>query len=109
MIRTVLEMRVREGCAAEFEHAWQSAAAVASRYPGAGPQTMLRDPRAPLHYTITADWASREDLTVYQKSLDRQALSEILERLRESATKSLFEVVAHVTAAPVPREGTVQS
>jgi antibiotic biosynthesis monooxygenase (ABM) superfamily enzyme len=107
VIRTVLDMRVREGCAADFERAWQAAAAVASRYPGAGPQAMLRDPGAPLHYTITADWASPEHLTAYQRSPDREALSAVLERLRESATKSLFEVVAQVTAsAPTTEEGT---
>lgn len=99
MIRTVLKMCVRAGCAEEFEQVWRAAAAVSRHYPGAGPQTMLRDPRAPLRYTITADWATREDLTVYQKSVDREALSAALERLRESASKNLYEVVAHVTAA----------
>lgn len=96
MIRTVLDMRVREGRAADFERAWRAAAVVAGRYPGAGPQTMLRDPNAPLCYTITADWASREDLTRYQESADRQALSAVLEELRESAAKRLYEVVARV-------------
>jgi quinol monooxygenase YgiN len=104
MIRTVLEMVVRPGCAGDFERTWQAAAARASHYPGAGLQTMLRDPESPLHYTITADWDSREHLAAYQRSADRQALSAALDRLRESATKSLREVVAHVTAAS-PEEG----
>ncbi|MFC4499189.1 MULTISPECIES: antibiotic biosynthesis monooxygenase family protein [Streptomyces] len=109
MIRTVLEMVVRDGCQQDFERVWQSAATVASRYPGAGLQTMLRDPEAPLRYTITADWDTREHLAVYQQSPDRQALSAVLDHLRESATKSLHEVVAHVPApakeAPT-KEGT---
>jgi quinol monooxygenase YgiN len=106
VIRTVLEMRVREGCAARFEQAWQAAAEVSSHYAGAGPQTMLRDPGAPLCYTITAEWATREDLAVYQRSQDRQALSAVLEELRESATKTLLEVVAHVPAPAPIKEGT---
>jgi antibiotic biosynthesis monooxygenase (ABM) superfamily enzyme len=111
VIRTVLEMRVREGCEADFERVWEDAAAIASRYPGAGTQTMLRDPGSPRLYTITADWSSREDLTAYQKSPDRQALSNLLEQLRDSATKSLLEVVAHVPAPASPlttEEGTAR-
>lgn len=109
MIRTVLEMRVREGCERDFERVWEDAATIASRYPGAGTQTMLRDPGAPHVYTITADWATREDLTMYQQSPDRQALSAVLEQLRDSATKSLLEVVAHVTASPLTtKEGTAK-
>ena len=38
------------------------------------------------------------DLTRYQRSTDRQALSAELELLRESATKQLLEIVAQVTA-----------
>jgi antibiotic biosynthesis monooxygenase (ABM) superfamily enzyme len=109
VIRTVLEMVVREGCEMDFERTWQAAAAVASRYPGAGVQTMLRDPESPLHYTITADWDTREHLAAYQQSPDRQALSAVLEQLRESATKSLREVVAHVTAASPTKEGTAHA
>ncbi len=109
MIRTVLEMVVREGCEPDFERAWQAAAAVASRYPGAGPQTMLRDPEAPSHYTITADWETREHLAAYQQSPDRQALSAVLEQLRTSATRTLREVVAHVTVPSPAEEGTAHA
>jgi antibiotic biosynthesis monooxygenase (ABM) superfamily enzyme len=105
VIRTVLQMRVRPGRTAEFELAWRTAAAVAARYPGAGRQTMLRDPADPLQYTITADWATREDLTRYQRGPDREALSAVLERLRQSAVKSLLDVVCHVD--PVPAAATV--
>ncbi|MCP3760580.1 antibiotic biosynthesis monooxygenase family protein [Streptomyces sp. TBY4] len=109
MIRTVLDMQVREGCAAAFERTWRDAAAVASRYPGAVSQTMLRSPKSPLHYTITADWQTHEDLAGYQGSQDRQALSATLDQLRESATKTLLEVVAHVGAAAGTQEGTVRT
>ena len=98
MIRTVLEMAVREGCERDFERAWLAAAAVTSRYPGAGPQTMLRDPGQPRNYTITADWETREHLAAYQQSPDRKELSAVLEGLRESATRTLREIVAHVPA-----------
>lgn len=116
MIRTVLDMRVRAGCAEAFEHTWRDAAAVAAGYPGAVAQTMLRAPDDPLRYTITADWDSRESLSAYQRSADREALSTALERLRESAVKSLLDVVAHVPspAAPAPApapttKGTVRT
>jgi heme-degrading monooxygenase HmoA len=105
VIRTVLEMRVREGRTQEFERVWRTAAAVAARYPGAGRQTMLRDPGDPLVYTITADWETREDLTRYQVSRDREELSEVLERLRESAAKGLLDVVAHVPPQPPAAPG----
>lgn len=112
MIRTVLDMVVRAGCAEAFERTWRDAAAVAAGYPGAVAQTMLRDPTDPLRYTITADWDSRESLSTYQRSADREALSAALERLRESASKSLLDVVAHVsspvTPAP-PTKGTVRT
>jgi heme-degrading monooxygenase HmoA len=122
VIRTELRMRVREGRTEEFERVWLAAAAVAAGYPGAGRQTILRDPRNPLDYVITADWAEPEDLTRYQRSADREALSAVLERLRASAAKGLLEVVAHVEAAedpaaagpasaPIPspaKEGTVR-
>jgi heme-degrading monooxygenase HmoA len=107
VIRTQLRMRVREGRTEEFERVWLAAAAVAARYPGAGRQTMLRDPDDPLDYTITADWAGPADLTRYQRSADREALSAVLERLRASAVKGLLEVVAHVDAAPDPAAAPV--
>ncbi|MFE4370219.1 antibiotic biosynthesis monooxygenase family protein [Streptomyces sp. NPDC056835] len=110
MIRTVLDMKVREGCATAFERAWRDAAAVAAGYPGAIAQTMLRSPDDPLRYTITADWASRASLTAYQLSEDRKTLSATLDQLRESAAKSLLDIVAHVSSptAPVPTtKGTV--
>ncbi|MFI1864644.1 antibiotic biosynthesis monooxygenase family protein [Streptomyces jumonjinensis] len=97
MIRTVLTMKVREGCAEAFERAWRDAARVAGDYPGCLGQTMLRSPEDPLRYTITADWASSESLTAYQLSEDRKSLSATLDRLRESATKSLLDIVAHVS------------
>lgn len=111
MIRTVLDMKVREGCAEAFERTWRDAAEVAGGYPGSLGQTMLRSPEDPLRYTITADWVSVESLTAYQLSESRKALSATLDQLRESATKSLLHIVAHVArapAAPAPApKGTV--
>ncbi|WP_320783987.1 antibiotic biosynthesis monooxygenase family protein [Streptomyces sp. CRN 30] len=106
MIRTVLDMRVRPGCAEEFERTWRESAAVAARYPGSLGQTMLRAPDDPLLYTITADWSSRGDLAGYQLSADRVALSAALDRLRESAAKALLEVVAHVDPAAPAASGS---
>ncbi|MGW3730720.1 antibiotic biosynthesis monooxygenase family protein [Streptomyces sp. NPDC000851] len=103
MIRTALDMRVREGCTDAFERTWRDAAEVASRYPGSIGQTMLRGAEDPLRYTITADWETAEHLARYQRSEDRQALSAALDQLRDSATKTLFEVVAHIPS-PSPSE-----
>jgi len=95
MIRAVLSMVVREGAEAEFEREWLAAAAITRNEPGAIRQTMLRDPGTPRHYTICADWAAPLHLSAYQQGPHRRALSAALEPLRESASRSLLEVVAH--------------
>ncbi|MFJ9084534.1 MULTISPECIES: antibiotic biosynthesis monooxygenase family protein [unclassified Streptomyces] len=101
-------MKVRDGCAEAFERTWRDAAAMTSDYPGALAQTMLRSPDDPLRYTITADWDSRENLAKYQLSEDRKALSATLDQLRESATKSLLDVVAHIGSSTASTtKGTV--
>ncbi|CAN3983659.1 antibiotic biosynthesis monooxygenase family protein [Kitasatospora purpeofusca] len=100
MIRTTLSMVVRPGREREFERTWLAAAEQSSRQPGALGQALLRDPREPRHYTVTADWATHEDLAAYQASDHRVALSTALEQLRESAARSVLEVVAQLPPAP---------
>lgn len=70
--------------------------------PGALGQALLRDPSEPRHYTVTADWATHEDLAAYQASDHRVALSTALEQLRESAARSVLEVVAQLPPAQPP-------
>lgn len=105
MIRAVLSMVVKDGCVADFEREWLAAAAITRDEPGAIRQTMLRDPRMPRHYTISADWAEPAHLTAYQRSPQRLALSAALEPLRESATRNVLEVVAHLES----RTGTAST
>jgi heme-degrading monooxygenase HmoA len=97
VIRTVLTMVVREGSEEVFEREWIAAAGQIRDLPGSISQTMSRDIAAPRTYTITADWETRADLAAYQDSPHRVALSAVLDTLRESATRSLFDVIAHVT------------
>ena len=54
-VRTVLRMRTREGCEAEFEAAWRRAAAEISRVPGNLRQELGRDVDDPRTFLITAD------------------------------------------------------
>ncbi|WP_406088508.1 putative quinol monooxygenase [Kitasatospora purpeofusca] len=102
VIRTTLSMIVRPGREREFERTWLAAAEQSSRRPGALGQALLRDPSEPRHYTVTADWATHEDLAAYQASDHRVALSTALEQLRESAARSVLEVVAQLPPAQPP-------
>ncbi|MDD9376589.1 antibiotic biosynthesis monooxygenase [Streptomyces sp. ZAF1911] len=96
MLRTVLEMTVREGCEEEFRAAWLETAEEAARLPGSVTQALLRDPRQPRTHLIMADWADRAALEAFQNSSERERLSARLEPFRENARKRVLEVVQHV-------------
>ncbi|MFE6165486.1 antibiotic biosynthesis monooxygenase family protein [Streptomyces sp. NPDC056486] len=98
LVRTVLEMTVREGCGDEFRAAWLETAQIAARLPGSVAQTLLRDPSCPNTHLIMADWADHRALDAFQKSATRQELSVRLEKFRESAHKRVLETVEHVSA-----------
>lgn len=66
MLRTVLEMVVREGCEDAFRAAWLETAQAASRLPGCVAQSLLRDPRNPRTHLVMADWADRAALEGFQ-------------------------------------------
>ncbi|WP_406384930.1 antibiotic biosynthesis monooxygenase family protein [Streptomyces sp. NBC_01618] len=104
MLRTVLEMTVREGCEAEFRAAWLETAQAAARLPGSVGQTLLRDPHRPRTHLIMADWADRAALEAFRTSPARERLSARLEPFRESARKRVLEAVQHVSAT-TPLEG----
>ncbi|HZF91506.1 antibiotic biosynthesis monooxygenase family protein [Streptomyces sp.] len=100
MLRTVLEMRVREGHEGEFRAAWLETARAAARLPGSVGQTLLRDPDDPLTHLIMADWADPASLEAFQRSPERAELSARLEAFRAFAHKRVLETVAHVPAPP---------
>lgn len=98
MLRTVLEMTVREGCEAEFRATWLETAQAAARLPGSVAQALLRDPHHPRTHLIMADWADQAALEAFQSGPERERLSARLEPFRESAQKRVLELVQHVSA-----------
>lgn len=98
MIRSVLTMTVREGRQEEFEAAWRAAAGRIATHPGHRGQSLARDAREPRRYVVTGDWADRAALAAFEGSDDRVALSARLDPLRESAGKSVQELLSVVPA-----------
>lgn len=97
-VRTVLSMVVREGCERRFEEEWRTAAAGIARFPGNLTQTLARDRGHERRYVIISDWAGADALESFEPSPERKALSAVLETLRESAEKSVLEVVTRIDA-----------
>jgi heme-degrading monooxygenase HmoA len=100
MVRTVLSMLVREGCEREFEQAWRRSAERIARHPGNLGQTLSYDVTQRRVFVIASDWESREALQDFERSSDRIALSARLEELRESASKSVQQIIATVKENP---------
>ncbi|SET74525.1 FAD-dependent monooxygenase [Geodermatophilus poikilotrophus] len=97
-VRTLLRMRAREGCEAEFEAAWRRAAADISRVPGNLRQELMRDEGDPRWFAIVSDWTDRASVDAFGRSEARETLTEALRDLREDATRSTFTVLATVDA-----------
>ena len=97
-VRTLLRMRAREGCEAEFEAAWYRAAAEIARVPGNLRQELMRDEGDPRWFAIVSDWTDRASVDAFGRSSARETLTEALRDLREDATRSTFTVLATVDA-----------
>ncbi|MEX5721110.1 FAD-dependent monooxygenase [Geodermatophilus maliterrae] len=97
-VRTVLRMRAREGCEAEFEAAWHRAAAEISRVPGNLRQELMRDEDDPRWFAIASDWTDRASVDAFGRSAARETLTEALRDLREDASRSTFTVLATMDA-----------
>ena len=97
-VRTILRMRAREGCEAEFEAAWHRAAAEISRVPGNVRQELMRDDGDPQWFAIASDWTDRASVDAFGRSAARETLTEALRDLREDAARSTFTVLATVPA-----------
>jgi heme-degrading monooxygenase HmoA len=105
VVRTLLRMRTREGCEAEFEQSWRRAAAEISKVPGNLRQELLRDADDPRTFLITADWADRAAVDAFGRSSARETLTEALRDLREDASRSTYEALAVVPAQQGTQEG----
>jgi heme-degrading monooxygenase HmoA len=103
-VRTVLRMRTREGCEADFEAAWRRAAAQISRVPGNLRQELLRDADDPRTFLITSDWTDRAAVDGFGRSSARETLTEALRDLREDAARSTYQVLAVVPGGERPAE-----
>jgi heme-degrading monooxygenase HmoA len=97
-VRTMLRMRTREGCEAQFEEAWRRAAGEISRVPGNLSQELLRDADDPRTFLITADWADRAAVDGFGRSSARETLTAALRDLREDASRNTYEVLHSVPA-----------
>ncbi|WNV75802.1 antibiotic biosynthesis monooxygenase family protein [Geodermatophilus sp. DSM 44513] len=104
-IRTILRMRTREGCEAEFEAAWRRAAAEISRVPGNRQQELIRDADDPRTFLITSDWTDRAAVDAFGRSSARENLTEALRDLREDAGRNTYEVLARIPGGQGPAEG----
>ncbi|NYJ05578.1 FAD-dependent oxidoreductase [Petropleomorpha daqingensis] len=96
-VRTLLRMRVREGCEDRFEDAWREAAAQIAAVPGNLKQELLRDGDDPRTFLIAADWADRAAVDAFGRSSAREMLTEALRDLREDADRSTFDLLYGVT------------
>jgi 2-polyprenyl-6-methoxyphenol hydroxylase-like FAD-dependent oxidoreductase/heme-degrading monooxygenase HmoA len=97
-VRTILRMRTREGCEAQFEEAWRQAAAEISKVAGNLRQELVRDADDPRTFLITADWIDRPAVDAFGRSSARELLTTALRDLREDASRSTYEVLYTVDA-----------
>ena len=104
-VRTLLLMRAREGCEAQFEEAWRTAAVEIAEEPGNIRQDLLRDAGDPRTFLITADWTDRAAVDAFGRSSSREVLTAALRELREDASRDTYEVLATLPGARARQEG----
>jgi heme-degrading monooxygenase HmoA len=91
-VRTLLRMRVREGCEERFEEAWRTAAVAIAGEPGNVRQELMRDADDPRTFLIAGDWADRAAADAFGRSSAREALTAAMRDLREDADRSTYEL-----------------
>lgn len=96
MVRTVLAMRAREGCAERFEAAWRDAAEEIRALDGCLRQDLVRDADDPRNYLIISDWADRARLDAFGRSDQRDRLLGVIRDLREDAQRHTYDVLHSV-------------
>jgi quinol monooxygenase YgiN len=95
-VRTVLAMRAREGCEQRFETEWLAAAEEIRALDGCLRQDLVRDADDPRSYLIISDWADRERLDDFGRSVHRDRLLRVIRELRESAQRHTYQVLHSV-------------
>lgn len=93
VVRTLLAMRTRQGCEERFEVAWRSVAEQIRALDGCLRQDLLRDADDPRSYLIISDWADRERLDAFGRSVHRDRLMRVIRELRESAQRHTYHVL----------------
>ena len=96
MVRATLQMKVKAGREADFEQAWRAIAAQVQRAPGNLRQALLRDPKDATSFVLTTDWESREAFGRFERSPEQDVLTAPLRELRESASMTVLDLVAHL-------------
>jgi heme-degrading monooxygenase HmoA len=105
MVRATVTMTVREGQQGAFEPAWRAVATEARRAPGHLRQALARDPDDPRVFVVTSDWETAEAFREFERSPQQDVLTAPLRELRESASMTVHELVAHLEGdAPCPHE-----
>jgi quinol monooxygenase YgiN len=99
-VRTVLAMRTREGCEQQFESEWLSAAEQIRTLDGCLHQDLVRDTDDPRSYLVISDWADRERLDAFGRSVHRDRLLQVIRELRESAQRHTYQVLHSVQSEP---------
>jgi quinol monooxygenase YgiN len=105
-VRTLLRMRVREGCEEQFEQAWRTAAVRIAEEPGNIRQELMRDAGDPRTFLITADWVDRAAVDAFGRSSSRETLTAALRELREDASRDTYVLLASIRGGPVLEAGT---
>lgn len=95
-VRTVLAMRTREGCEQRFEAEWLTVAEKIRTLDGCLRQDLVRDADDPRAYLIISDWADRERLDAFGRSVHRDRLLRVVRELRESAQRHTYLVLHSV-------------
>lgn len=105
MVRATLTLHVRAGRERSFERAWRAVAAEVRRTPGNVRQALLRDPADPAAFVVTSDWESADAFREFERSPRQDALTAPIRALRESASLTVHELVAHLEGeSPCPHE-----
>lgn len=100
VVRTVLAMRAKAGCEERFEAEWLAAAEEIGTLDGCLRQDLIRDADDPRNYLIISDWADRERLDAFGRSVHRDRLLRVIRELRESAQRNTYQVLHSVPAEP---------
>jgi 2-polyprenyl-6-methoxyphenol hydroxylase-like FAD-dependent oxidoreductase/heme-degrading monooxygenase HmoA len=91
-VRTILRMKVLEGCEAAFERAWRDAARDISRVPGNVRQELVQDADDPRTFLIISDWTDRAAVDTFGRSNAREKLTAALRDMREDADRHTYEL-----------------